>query len=412
MTTGDRRATDSGGAPGRTAIAVVAVLLLFLLGSLVSRLLYPERDPVVRELSGETMGTTWAARIVVPAGAATLAAEAGDSIMSRLDAVNSLMSTWDSTSEVSRLSRYAGTDPFPVSALTADVLVRARRVSEATAGAFDVTVGRLVDLWGFGPGRRSAVPPGPEAVAGALRHTGYRGLRLVEDGRAVRKEDPALRVDLSAIAKGYGVDRAAQALSGLGLASWAIEVGGEVRARGRKPDGTAWRIGIEAPDPTARRVLRSLPLEDLAAATSGDYRNFFDADGIRYAHIVDPRTGRPVPWRGFSVTVLHESAAIADAWATGLSVLGPDDGLAAAEREGLAALFVLPDPSGTGYRERASPAWSELEAEASGERRGSASTPARAATSSTTGSTAPGICWGQTGHPTRKTESSASVASM
>lgn len=391
MTIPEGRDPGAGGTRSRTAIAVVAVLLLFLLGSLVSRLLYPERDPVIRELSGETMGTTWSARVVVPAGAGTLAAVAADSIASRLAAVDARMSTWDSASEVSRLSRHSTSDPFPVSGPTADVLARARQVSEASGGAFDVTVGRLVDLWGFGPGRRSGVPPDSAALAEALRHTGFRGLRLVRDGPAVVKEDPALQVDLSAIAKGYAVDRAAEAMSGLGLASWAIEVGGEVRTRGRKPDGTAWTVGIEAPDPKARSVLRGFPLQDLAAATSGDYRNFFESDGARFAHIVDPRTGRPVPWRGFSVTVVHPSAAIADAWATALSVLGPDAGLAAAEREGLAVLFVLPGPSGAGYRERASAAWSELEAEAGGERRGSASAPARAARSSTTGSTAPGI---------------------
>jgi len=393
VTTGETPAADPGGSRSRTAIAVVAVLLLFLLGSLLSRLFYPDRDPlVVRELAGETMGTTWSARIVIPTGAATrLVAEAADSIAVRLRAVNALMSTWDSTTEVSRLSRYDGSDPFPISAPTADVLARARKVSDATEGAFDVTVGRLVELWGFGPGGRSGALPDPESVAEALRHTGYRGLRLVEDGGAVVKEDPALRVDLSAIAKGYGVDRAAEALSRLGLASWAIEVGGEIRVRGRKPDGTAWRIGIEAPDPAARRVLRSFPLHDLAAATSGDYRNFFESAGTRYAHIVDPRTGRPVPWRGFSVTVLHQSAAIADAWATALSVLGPTSGLAAAEREGLAVLFVLADPSGEGYRELSSPAWSELDAETAPEGRGRASVPALAATRSTSGRTAPGI---------------------
>jgi thiamine biosynthesis lipoprotein len=394
VTIGGQGIPGPDGSRTRTAIAVVAVLLLFVLGSLVSRLFYPDREPlVVRELSGETMGTTWAARIVVPTGTATLVAEAADSIAARLDAVNALMSTWDSTTEVSRLSRHADSDPFPISGPTSDVLARARKVSEATDGAFDVTVGRLVELWGFGPGRRSGPNPVPvpDAVAEALRHTGYRGLRLVDDGRAVVKEDPALRVDLSAIAKGYGVDRAAEALSRLGLASWAIEVGGEIRVRGRKPDGTAWKIGIEAPDPAARTVLRSFPLVDLAAATSGDYRNFFESDGTRYAHIVDPRTGRPVPWRGFSVTVLHPSASIADAWATGLSVLGPVAGLAAAEREGMAVLFVLSEPSGAGYRELASPVWSELEEETSREGRGRASTPARAATSTMTGRTAPGI---------------------
>jgi FAD:protein FMN transferase len=408
VTTREGIAVGAGGSRGRTALAVAAVLLMFVLGSLVSRLFYPDRGSVVRELSGRTMGTTWSARVVAPPGADARVAAAADSIASRLAAVNDRMSTWDPESEISRLNRHASSEPFPVSPAVADVLARARRVSEATDGAFDVTVGRLVELWGFGPGDGPGEPPDPSALAEALSHTGFRGLRLVEDGRAVVKDDPALHVDLSAIAKGYGVDRAAEALSGLGIASWAIEVGGEVRARGRKPDGTPWRIGIETPDPGGRRVLRSFALEDLAAATSGDYRNFFERDGVRYAHIVDPRTGRPVRWEGFSVTVLHGSAAIADAWATGLGVLGPRLGVEAAEREGIAVLFVVRNGPGGGYREVASAAWSSLDAGGAG----SASTPARAAASSTTGSTVPGISWGQTGQPARKTTSSASVASM
>ncbi len=181
------------------------------------------------------------------------------------------------------------------------------------------------------------------------------------------------------------MDRAAEALAAIGLAAYAIEVGGEVRARGRKPDGSPWLVGIEAPDPAARTILRSIPLYDAAVATSGDYRNFYESDGGRYAHIVDPRTGAPVPWQGFSVTVIHSSATMADAWATGLSVLGPGAGITLADREGLAVLFVLPAPAG-GYREVRSEAWdSEVEV---GEVESAA---ARAAIPNTSGRTAAGI---------------------
>ncbi|MDT8436551.1 MAG: FAD:protein FMN transferase [Gemmatimonadota bacterium] len=339
----------------RTVAAIGAVLVLFVLGSLLSRHFYPQEGVVLAELHGRTMGTTWSARVVVPRGSEGLAEAARAAIQESLDAVEGVMSTWDSTSEVSRFNRHLATGPFPVSQPTADVVARALRVGEATGGAFDITVGPLVDLWGFGPGDGPGTVPGAERIARVRAHVGFRGLR-VEDGPALRKRDPELRIDLSAIAKGYGVDRAAAALAGLGLPAWAVEVGGEVRVSGRRPDGSAWRIGIEAPDPEERRILHAVEVESTAVATSGDYRNFFTADGERFAHILDPRTGRPVPWRGFSVTVLHPGATEADAWATALAVLGPEEGLEAAAREGIAVLFVLRSAP-SGYEELASPAW-------------------------------------------------------
>lgn len=369
----------------RTAIAVAGILLLFVLGSLASRLLYPDRPPVVHELSGPTMGTTWTARVVVPAGATTLVAVARDSIRSRLEAVDHSMSTWDSESEISRFNRFRSVEPFPVSAEFMDVMTSAEAVSIATGGAFDATVAPLVTLWGFGSGGTPGSPARESDLTAALAHVGFSSVRRSEDGRTLQKTDPDVSIDLSAVAKGYGVDRAAEALSSIGLAAYAIEVGGEVRARGRKPDGSPWVVGIEAPNPVERAVLRSIPLEDASVATSGDYRNFFESNGVRYAHIVDPRTGSPIPWVGFSVTVIHTSATMADAWATGLSVLGPEDGIALAEREGLAVLYILPDPEG-GYRELRSEAWdSKVEGESTD------SAAARDAIPPTSGMTAAGI---------------------
>ncbi len=401
----DAAGSRGSGSAWRTVAAVAAIVALFALGSLLSRLLYPERPAVVYEVSGPTMGTTWTARLVAPAGATTVVAAARDSIAARLEQVNRSMSTWDPESEISRFNRSSGPDPFPVSVGFVDVVRQAELVSQATGGAFDVTVAPLVGLWGFGADGSPGQPADPAALPEVLRHVGYAKVEIVGDGRALRKTDPEVSVDLSAIAKGYGVDRAAEALATMGIAAFAVEVGGEVRALGVKPDGSPWRVGIEAPDPDARRVMRSIPLRNAAVATSGDYRNFYETDGTRYAHIVDPRTGRPVPWVGFSVTVMHPSATTADAWATGLSVLGPEAGLELARRDGLAVLFVLPDGSG-GYREVASPAWEAFER---GERE---SSQARAAIAGTRGTTAAGISWGQNGRPATNRAASPSVASM
>ena len=155
------------------------------------------------------------------------------------------------------------------------------------------------------------------------------------------KRSPGVVLDLSSVAKGYAVDLAAEGVTALGATAFAVEVGGEVRVSGTKPDGTAWRVAIEQPVADTRVVARVLELHGGAVATSGDYRSFFEADGVRFAHIIDPRTGRPVAGEGFSVTVLHERAAYADAWATALSVLGPDEGLRIAEQNELAVLFLF-----------------------------------------------------------------------
>jgi thiamine biosynthesis lipoprotein len=395
----------------RTVAAVAAIAALFVLGSLVSRLLYPDRVPMVAELGGETMGTTWSARVVVPEGAVSLVDAARDTITARLERVNRSMSTWDPESEISRFNRLQSTEPFPVTLEFADVVRQADEVSRLTGGAFDVTVAPLVAAWGFGARGAPGRPADPAIVDSARARVGFERLHVAPDGSSLAKDDPRLEIDLSAIAKGYGVDRAAEGLAAIGLASFAIEVGGEVRARGRKPDGSSWSVGIEAPDPDSRRIYRSVDLDDAAIATSGDYRNWYDSDGNRFAHIVDPRTGRPVPWIGFSVTVVHSSATHADAWATGVSVLGPEAGLELADQEGLAVLFVLPDGRG-GYRERASAAWERWESGASRspdeplelERQtgGKASRASRAAIASTAGTTAGGISWVQNGSPTRK----------
>ena len=218
------------GAPSsgrRTAAAIAGIIALFVLGSVVSRYLYPDRPPVVQELSGSTMGTTWTAKLVVPSGAVALVEAARDSIVARLDRVNASMSTWDPESEISRFNRSGSVEPFPVSVEFVDVVRRAEAVSQATNGAFDVTVAPLVTLWGFGADGTAGEPADPVALPAVMAHVGYAKLRIGDDGRSLSKVDPEVSIDLSAIAKGYGVDRAAEALSSMGLTAYAVEVGGK-----------------------------------------------------------------------------------------------------------------------------------------------------------------------------------------
>ncbi len=332
---------------------LLALAVVVVLGTVAGRAFYGERPIGLRQMSGATMGTTWSLKVALPEGAPEAWVSAiGDTVQSRLDRVESLMSTWDSTSELSLFNRSSSTSPTPLSSETMAVLEIAAEVGERSGGALDVTVAPLVDAWGFGPS--STDPPRPPTTETVDRLRPLIGLdRLQLDTRAgtAAKAHAGVAVDLSAIAKGYALDVAAEGVVRMGAAEFALEVGGEVRAHGSRPDGAPWRVAVEAPTPGSRTIFRVLDLRDEAIATSGDYRNFHEIDGVRYAHLIDPRSALPVPWRGFSVSVLHVQAARADAWATALSVLGPAEGLALANSLGLAALFVVGDETG-GYEAR------------------------------------------------------------
>ena len=306
----------------------------------VHRFFFAEPPGATVEIRGPTMGTTYSVRFDLASIESDERAGLSEAIAARLDEVNRLMSTYDSTSELSRFNARPVTEPVPLSAPTLAVLLAAQRVSEASDGALDVTVAPLVEAWGFGAADEPPNAP-PEAVLTALRaRVGYRGLTIDSAAGTATKAHPDLTADLSAIAKGYAADRVADTLAVLGYDRVLVEVGGELRAGAPKSDGSLWRVAIEQPDALGRTIHRVVEVTDEAVATSGDYRNVYELDGVVYAHLIDPRTGRPAQHAGASVTVIHDSGAAADAWATALAVLGPDEGLAVAEREGLTALFI------------------------------------------------------------------------
>ncbi|WP_166820614.1 FAD:protein FMN transferase [Thalassoroseus pseudoceratinae] len=291
-------------------------------------------------LSGETMGTTYNVRLVPTADVVSETLQ--QSIDDRLEVVNLAMSTWDPESELSRFNRYEKTDWFPVSAATAEVVEQANTISEQSGGAFDVTVMPLVNLWHFGPeGQDRAKLPSESSIESARASIGYQLLHVRSEPPALRKDNPSLTVDLSAIAKGYGVDVIARLLDETGIENYLVEIGGEVRSCGVKPNGDRFIVGIEKPTPFVRAVQRKVPLQNSSMATSGDYRNFFEIDGKRYSHTIDPRTGRPVEHSPASVSVIAQSCMEADAVATTLMVLGPDAGYNWAEEHGYAAIFLI-----------------------------------------------------------------------
>lgn len=314
-----------------------------------------EPAPEVRIYSGATMGTTY--NVSIADGHADGSAVA-DAIATELDDVNRRMSTWLDDSELSRFNASASTDWQPVSASLCELIELALEISAGTGGAFDITVLPLVDLWGFGADGGVASLPSAADVAAVRERTGYAKLATDCSGPALRKTRSDLEVDLSAIAKGYGVDRVAERLEALGFANYLIEVGGELRVRGTKRDGAPWRIGLERPEAGISAVQTGLELSDTGVATSGDYRNYYEVDGDRYSHTIDPTTGAPVRHTTASVTVLAPRAVEADALATALLVMGAEEGLSFAEARGISALFL--DRRGSEIHARSTPAFTEI----------------------------------------------------
>jgi FAD:protein FMN transferase len=311
-------------------------------------------------LSGPTMGTNFS--VVLPGEDFDRAdlSKLQAAIDAELEAVNAEMSTYREDSELSRFNRSGAGQGFAASPHLLEVVALAKQVSAQSNGAFDVTVGPLVDAWGFGPKDPSQRRELDEAEILELRAVvGDDKLEVDRASGQLRKSVDGLRVDLSAIAKGHGCDRVAMVIEATGRTRYMVEVGGEIRARGGGPSGEFWKIGIERPtgDAAGSRVVHVLVrVTDVAVATSGDYRNYWERDGVRYSHTLDPRTGRPITHALASVTVIHEeSAALADAWATALNVLGPDEGPALAERLGLAAYFLIRTEQG--FEARATPAF-------------------------------------------------------
>jgi len=299
----------------------------------------------VLELQGATMGTSYSIQVVdIPP---TIQPDTlRDQIETELDHVNGLMSTYREDSELSGFNRSRSTDWLPVSPELASLVEEALWTSKVSGGAFDATVGPLVNLWGFGPGDRPDVVPADARIAEAQAHVGYHKLSARQDPPALEKSDPDLYLDLSAIAKGYGVDRVAELLEGAGVENYLVEIGGDLRGRGHNGQGVPWHIAVERPNPGAREIERIVELQGGAMATSGDYRNFFEIDGKRYSHTIDPKTGRPVTHDLGSVTVLAPRTARADALATAFLVLGPQAGLALAESLETPALFIVRTPEG------------------------------------------------------------------
>ncbi|MCF7980830.1 MAG: FAD:protein FMN transferase [Pseudomonadales bacterium] len=304
-----------------------------------------EKGPELVSLSGPTMGTQFHVKYYLPTTTQLSVKVIQAHVEDELARVNQRMSTYLPDSELSRFNRSEIGQWFPISQETAEVVSLAQQISSQTQGAFDVTVASLVDLWGFGPSYRSEEPPAQQLIETELKKVGYSALKVRQSPSALFKTSP-VTVDLSAIAKGYAVDKVADALEKAGIQSYMVEVGGEIRAKGLKTENQPWRIAIESPLPGQRSVQRVLELTDIAVATSGDYRNYFEKNGQRYSHTIDPTTGYPITHALASVTVLAETSARADALATALMVMGPERALNFANENRLPVFMIVKQASG------------------------------------------------------------------
>ncbi|WP_345547690.1 FAD:protein FMN transferase [Microbulbifer aestuariivivens] len=295
-------------------------------------------------LSGPTMGTRYHITVVNPS--ASVSEEAlQQAIEAELAAVNREMSTYIADSELMLFNRGAVGEALPVSKHLADVVALSLDIYRRSGGAFDITVGPLVNLWGFGPQAQPETIPGDDELAGLLQVLGSDALQLTrKPDRLMRQR--AVELDLSAIAKGHGVDRVAALLESRGIGNYLVEIGGELRTLGVNPSGGKWRIGIEKPVAAGSVVQIPVEISGYAMATSGDYRNYYERDGVRYAHSIDPRNGRPLRHRLASVTVIADSCAEADGLATAFNVLGAEAALEWAEREGIAVYMLVKTDNG------------------------------------------------------------------
>ncbi len=292
-------------------------------------------------ISGKTMGSYYSIVIDSPGNAD--AKRLKEEVERRFEDINRQMSTWDSASEISQFNQSVSTDWFAVGQDFAVVVQEAKRLNLLSDGALDPTLSPLIDAWGFGVHKRTVVPS-DEQITAALKNVGMQHLEVRTDPPSIRKTLPGLTLNLSSIAPGYAADEVCRILDSHGLESHVVDVGGENRAGASKANGDAWRLGVESP--LGGDLHKVVELTEKAIATSGDYRNFFVADGIKYSHILDPTTGRPVQHPPASVSVIHPSCMTADGLATAMMVLGAERGIDLARRWEVDVMFLDVDSSG------------------------------------------------------------------
>ena len=311
------------------------------------------------EFHGSTMGTSYSIKIVD----SKLFADSGKSeelkksIDEVLANVNKQMSTWQDDSEISQFNKSNSTDWFPVSEDFINVVEHAQKISVLSNGSFDITVGKLVNLWGFGPSSKADYVPLTSELEDALNHCDYNKISINKEMSALRKDYEDIYIDLSSIAKGFGVDTVSNFILESGYSNFLVEIGGEVRTSGKNNLNEFWKIGISTPDGSFE-IQKVIKLNNVSVATSGDYRNYFEKNGVRYSHTIDPKTGKPITHNLASVTVISDNCTMADGLATAIDVLGPEKGYELALKEKLPVFLIV--KTDKGFIEKMTPEFEKL----------------------------------------------------
>lgn len=304
-------------------------------------------------LDGKTMGTFWRVSVIGVDEAKAQALRA--KVQAQLDADDRLLSTWKNDSALMRFNHAADTRPWPVSEAMADIVTLSLRIGAKTDGAMDITVGPLVNLWGFGPDKQPVATPDAQAIAAAKARTGLQHLQVInQSGRQfLQKDIPDLFVDLSTVGEGYAADHLARLMEQEGISRYLVSVGGALVSRGMNGEGKPWRVAIQKPTDRENAVQAIVDINGHGISTSGSYRNYYELDGKRISHFIDPQTGQPITHKLVSVTVIAPTALEADGWDTGLMVLGPEKAQQVVREQGLAVYMIVKE--GEGFKTWMSP---------------------------------------------------------
>jgi len=294
-------------------------------------------------LQGRTMGTTYNIKVIVENNTINTT-NLHEKIDKALVNLNQEMSTYIPDSELSQFNQLRSSEPVVISNGLNRVMKEAIRLGQLSEGKLDVTVGPLVNLWGFGPEYQLEKVPSDELLALTNSKVGIEHIQL--EGSQLSKNVNELYIDLSTIAKGYGVDLIAELVESYNIHNYLVEIGGEMRLKGFKHTGELWHVAIEKPISTERAVQQVIVPKNNAVATSGDYRNYFESNGQRFSHIIDPATGKPINHKLVSVTVIHPSSMTADGLSTAMMVMGEEEALLFAEKNDLAAYLISKSENG------------------------------------------------------------------
>lgn len=322
-------------------IVIITLPLLFII-TLVIYLNTSSQAPTGPILfEGATMGTSYHIKVIPDDSIQIDISTVSSRITERLDEIDHLMSTYKADSEISLFNQHQDNQWVTISNETLNVIEAGQQVSKLSDGAFDMTIGNLVNLWGFGPTINLDSIPKQHKIDELINQIGYQKLQLTSQPPQLLKTSTQVYLDLSAIAKGYAVDSIAKVLLELHIENFMVEIGGEIVTHGFKSENNPWIIGIQSPSTVEQSVQKRLYLTDIAMATSGDYRNYFEQEGVRYSHTIDPRTGRPITHQLASVTVISSTCMLADAYATAIMVLGPTKGMEFANKNNIAIFMII-----------------------------------------------------------------------